>query len=261
MLIGEQREAGRSSRMVVRSKIVVGAYFLLLAWLFGCNREGDPQAIYDYAYKALLHGDLTQARDEAHRECQRFRSKPEWAWRFRTLEARAALQQGRYSEAVEILKSVSLPSDPDLAIPIFSLEGEAYAKTHNFPESEHALNNASALCTTSNRQVVDMFSRLVVCWQPSGTSLRPQSVFFSSPLPSRDRMGMRYSNVMRFSIWGTSRSQRDVSTKRSTGRKLHIRLRSPWAHGDLSSSPSSTVRGHTISLGTQKGRWSCQRSR
>jgi CHAT domain-containing protein len=149
MLIGEQREAGRSSRMVVRSKIVVGAYFLLLAWLFGCNREGDPQAIYDYAYKALLHGDLTQARDEAHRECQRFRSKPEWAWRFRTLEARAALQQGRYSEAVEILKSVSLPSDPDLAIPIFSLEGEAYAKTHNFPESEHALNNASALCTTS----------------------------------------------------------------------------------------------------------------
>ncbi len=129
--------------------VVVGTFFLLLVFLFGCSRNGDPQAVYDHAYKALLHGDLTKAQDEAHRGYLRFSSNPEWAWKFRAVEARAVLQQGHYPEALEILKSAPSPSDPDLAIPMLALEGEAYAKTHNFPESERVLDDATPLCASS----------------------------------------------------------------------------------------------------------------
>lgn len=119
--------------------------------MLSCNRNDSPQAAFDDAYKKLLHGNLRQAQDEAHRECQRFRdSSPEWAWRFRTLEARAVLQRGLYEDALKLLKSAPLPSDQaELVIPILTLSGEANAKTHNFSESERSLNDATTLCNAS----------------------------------------------------------------------------------------------------------------
>jgi CHAT domain-containing protein/Tfp pilus assembly protein PilF len=119
--------------------------------VLSCRRNDSPQAAFDHAYKALLHGDLKQAQDEAHRDCQRYRdSSSEWAWKFRTLEARAALQQGRYEDALKLLKSAPLPSDqPDLAIPILTLAGEADVNLHNFPGAERSLSDAATLCGTS----------------------------------------------------------------------------------------------------------------
>jgi len=118
--------------------------------LVGCNRKGDPQAVYDHAYKALLHGDLKQAQDEAHRECQRYQaSSPEWAWKFRTVEARAVLHQGLYENALKLLNAAPLPSDPDLVITILTIAGVADAKTHNFSEAERSLNEATRLCGAS----------------------------------------------------------------------------------------------------------------
>ncbi len=124
---------------------------LLLACGLSCYRNDSPQAVYDRAYQTLLHGDLKQAQDEAHRECQRFLdSNPEWTSRFRTLEARAEIQRGLYEDALKLLKSAPLPSDqPDLAIPILTLEGEADVKTHNFSEAERSLDEASKLCDSS----------------------------------------------------------------------------------------------------------------
>jgi tetratricopeptide (TPR) repeat protein len=109
------------------------------------------QQAFDHAYKALLHGDLKQAQDEAHRQCQRLRdSSPEWAWKFRTLEARAVLQQGLYEDALRLLKSAPSPSgQPDLLIPILTLAGEADTNTHNFSEAERSLNEAARLCDIS----------------------------------------------------------------------------------------------------------------
>jgi CHAT domain-containing protein/Tfp pilus assembly protein PilF len=129
---------------------VIGLSILLLACGLSCNLE-RPQAAFDRVYKILLHGDLKQAQDEAHRQCQRFQdSNPEWAWRFRTLEARAVLQRGLYEDALKLLKSAPLPSDqPDLAIPILTLEGEADLETHNFSEAERSLSQATELCTNS----------------------------------------------------------------------------------------------------------------
>ena len=151
MLIGQQRGAGRSGPIVRRQLLPAAAtFFLLLVCLLGCDGNGDPQALYDHAYKALVHGDLIRAQDEAHRECQRFRSNPEWAWKFRTLEARAMLQQGHYPEAMEILKSAPLPSgQSDLTIPILTLEGEAYLETHDFQEAGRLLGEAATMCDSS----------------------------------------------------------------------------------------------------------------
>jgi CHAT domain-containing protein/Tfp pilus assembly protein PilF len=110
----------------------------------------NPQVAYEHAYRALLHGDLKQARDEAHQECQRYRDpNVAWAWKFRTLEARAALQQGHYADGLNLLKSVPLPSDKELLIPILTLEGEAYIATHEFVEAERSLHYASEFCVAS----------------------------------------------------------------------------------------------------------------
>ena len=119
--------------------------------MLSCSRNDNPQAAFDHAYRALLHGDLKQAQDEAHRECQRFQdSSPEWAWKFRTLEARAALHRGFYEDTLKLLKSAPVPSDqPDLAIPVLTLVGEANALTHNFSEAERSFNDATSLCATS----------------------------------------------------------------------------------------------------------------
>jgi CHAT domain-containing protein/Tfp pilus assembly protein PilF len=124
---------------------------LLLACVLSCSRDDNPQAAFDHAYKALLHGDLKQAQDEAHQECQRVQhSSAEWAWKFRTLEARAAVQRGLYEDALKLLQSAPLPtSQPDLVIPILALGAEANAKTHNFSEAERLLNDATALCDSS----------------------------------------------------------------------------------------------------------------
>src|SRR5260370_11038127 len=118
--------------------LALGLCLLILACGLACSRRSSPQAAFDHAYKALLHGDLEQAQEEAHRECQRFRdSSPQWALKFRTLEARAALQRGLYEDALKLLKAAPPPSDqPDLAIPILTLEGDADLETHNFLEAE-----------------------------------------------------------------------------------------------------------------------------
>jgi len=130
-------------------RIVVGLSFLFLACVLSCRNE-NPQAAFDRINKALLHGDLKQARDEAHREGQRFSSSPAWAWKFRTLEARAALHQGMYEDVLRLLKSAPLPSgQPDLAVPILTIIGEANAKTHDFSQAERSLNDAASLCDTS----------------------------------------------------------------------------------------------------------------
>src|SRR5208282_1201384 len=140
----------RARQRTRKSEIVTGLSFLLLACVLSCSRD-SPQAAFDHAYQALLHGDLKQAQDEAHRDCQRFQgSNPEWAWNFRTLEARAEIQRGLYEDALKLLKSTPLPSNqPDLVIPILTLVGEADANTHDFPEAERSLNDAAALCDTS----------------------------------------------------------------------------------------------------------------
>lgn len=142
MCTGQQRGTSRWSLELV-------TLLLALASVLSC-RNDKPQVVYDRISKRLLHGDLIQAQDEAHRECKRLSANSEWAWRFRTLEARAMLQQGRSDMALSLIESSPLPSNkPDLIISLLTIEGRAYADTHRFAEADAALGKAQILCKTS----------------------------------------------------------------------------------------------------------------
>src|SRR6266576_2859280 len=123
----------------------------LLACVLSCRPDDNPQAAFDHAYQALLHGNLLQAQDEARRESERFHtSSSEWAWKFRTLEAKAMLHRGLYDEALKLLGSAPMPSgQPELVIPILTNVGLADVSTHRFSDAEHSLSEAAKLCETS----------------------------------------------------------------------------------------------------------------
>lgn len=96
-----------------------------------------------------MHGDLKQSQDEAHRECQRFRdSSPEWAWKFRILEAESLLWRGMSKETLELLNSISTPPSAQASvIEMLAIKGVAYGRERLFPDAERSLSQAEQLCS------------------------------------------------------------------------------------------------------------------
>src|SRR5207244_854976 len=120
-----------------------------LGWALSCNRGSTtPDLFYAHANRAFLHGDLKQSQDEAARGYQQFRdSHPEWASRFRVLEARAALWRGLYEEVLQLLSSATTSEDqPDFAIPALTLTGVAHTYLANFESAQRDIDNATRLC-------------------------------------------------------------------------------------------------------------------
>jgi CHAT domain-containing protein/Flp pilus assembly protein TadD len=98
-----------------------------------------------------VHGDLKQCQDEAHAECERFRdSNPEWAWKFRILEAESLLWQGMYTRALTTLNSPPTQSANNSLIEALAIEGAAHARLHQFPEAEEELEQATQMCQVSS---------------------------------------------------------------------------------------------------------------
>ena len=98
-----------------------------------------------------MHGDLKQSQDEAHQQRQRFQdSSPEWAWKFRILEANSLLWQGMFEQALTTVESSpTLPSNQDSLIEILAIEGAALGRLHRFPESEEKLGQGTQMCQVS----------------------------------------------------------------------------------------------------------------
>ena len=115
----------------------------------GCSTS--PHVSYEHASRAFLHGELRQSQEAAERGYQHYRqSSPEWAWRFRILEARAALWRGLYEDVLEFLGSQPAPPNQhDLAVPTLTLVGVAQTYLHNFSDAEKAIDQAAKLCETS----------------------------------------------------------------------------------------------------------------
>jgi len=117
--------------------------------VFSCSGGGDPQAGFDRARQDFLQGNLKQSQDEAEKAYQRFEhSNLEWAWKFRILEAEAALWQGHYEATLNFLNSNSLPAPPDLALPALILAATADAYLHRFSEADQKLKEAEQFCRT-----------------------------------------------------------------------------------------------------------------
>ncbi|HTR64840.1 MAG TPA: CHAT domain-containing protein [Terriglobales bacterium] len=107
--------------------------------------------MFDAASKAFLRGDLKKSQDECHRARLRFESSsPQWAWKFRILEAESLLWRGMSREAITLLSSQpASPAGQDDAIEVLAIEGVAYARLHSFADADRSLGQAEKLCTTA----------------------------------------------------------------------------------------------------------------
>jgi len=114
-----------------------------------CRHDEDPQAAFDRARQDFLQGNLKRSQDEAEQAYRRLlHSNPGWAWKFRTLEAEAALWRGLYEDSLKFLDSDSPPKQPDLALAARTLAGTADAYLHRFSEADQQLKQAEQLCQT-----------------------------------------------------------------------------------------------------------------
>jgi CHAT domain-containing protein/Tfp pilus assembly protein PilF len=116
-----------------------------------CTRREGPQAAFERTYNTFLHGDLKQSQEDADREYQRLRnSNPQWAWKFRILEADSLLWRGMYAQVLTVLNSGPVrPDNKDSLIEILAIEGVAHARLHQFPEAEQKLGQATQMCRES----------------------------------------------------------------------------------------------------------------
>ena len=158
---GNQHEAGLRGRrrgadrdrygQWPQSSLRLWSVVLLLLMPLCCDRSSSPQADFDHAYRALVHGELIQCQAKSKRGFSRFRdSSPRWALRFRILEARALLEQGQFQDSLDLL-SGALPGseEAEFAIPTAAIAAVARIRLHDSSGSQQALTPALDLCNVS----------------------------------------------------------------------------------------------------------------
>jgi CHAT domain-containing protein/Flp pilus assembly protein TadD len=116
------------------------------------SRRETKQAAFERTYKTFLQGDLKRSQEDADREYQHLRnSDPEWAWKFRILEAESLLWRGMYAEVLTLLNSPpTRPDNKDSLIEMLAIEGVAHARLHQFSEAEETLGLATQMCRVSS---------------------------------------------------------------------------------------------------------------
>ena len=122
---------------------------LVLAALISCSRHAEvtPHVAYENANLLFIGGELEKTKTEARRRVDEFQySNPDWAWKFRILEAKAALWQGLFRDVLSLLQQPSPIAKPDLAIPTLTLLGVAHAHLQQYPDAERSLRQATDLC-------------------------------------------------------------------------------------------------------------------
>ncbi len=131
---------------------------LAAAILAGCRSSEivDPATTWQNIRTDFLHGNLKvagQKADEALREYSV--SNPDWAMRFRLLEAEILMYQGYRPEVIALLNSpgVSYPASGDAAIKRDYLCGLAHAGLGQAQQADLELQQARRLSDASNSQL------------------------------------------------------------------------------------------------------------
>jgi CHAT domain-containing protein len=122
------------------------AWAILSAW--GCGRSPDPQQTFNHARQKFLRGDLPGAELEAHSGYERFSGRnPEWAWKFRLLEAEVLVSRGKSKEALSRLNDTLPPelTHSDLSIKQKIIQGSAYIPLDRLAEAAKCLEAAEKL--------------------------------------------------------------------------------------------------------------------
>ncbi len=116
-----------------------------------CSRRApvSPGALYSSIEQRFISGELAQADTECLRVSPLVSaSNPLWAPKFRLQQAKVRLYQGRYQEALLLLKP-SLPGNPpdvSLAMMRSTLLSIAYKRTGDPARAAQALEDAEKLC-------------------------------------------------------------------------------------------------------------------
>ena len=121
--------------------------------LTSCGHNQDaPADRFREIRKAVLHGQLVRARDEADREYRKFDGHDQqWAWKFRLLEGDALASQGLSQEILPLLDS-ELPqslASSDLAARKHMLQALAFSHLGNFPSADQNLREAQRICEST----------------------------------------------------------------------------------------------------------------
>ncbi len=148
-----------------------------------CGRQSLPQSDFDHAYKNLVRGQLAQCRDEASRGYSKFLgSNPQWALRFKILEARALLEQGQFDKALRIVERQPPISDtPDLVVSATVVAAVAKIHMRRLPEAEQVLNQALQQCNVSEvASCGDLFQALGILADERSDSASAQKLYTRS---------------------------------------------------------------------------------
>jgi CHAT domain-containing protein/Tfp pilus assembly protein PilF len=127
--------------------LALGLTLLSLTCGLACRRV-SPQAAFEHARLTFQHGDLIRSQQEAEEGYRRFLySSPEWASKFKTLEAQSLLWRGRYPEVLKLLDSEGSRSTPaENAISILTLRAIAHARQLDLATATHELHETEQLC-------------------------------------------------------------------------------------------------------------------
>jgi CHAT domain-containing protein len=112
------------------------------------TRSANSQAEYNEGRQLFLHGQLEKCQQYADERYKRFQIyDPEWAAKFRLLEARAMLYRGLYGDTLAALADYHPhASTSDDRVQELTTEGISFAHLHRFPAAIQALAKAENLC-------------------------------------------------------------------------------------------------------------------
>ena len=114
----------------------------------GCRSAPPPETAYHEILQKSQHGEIAHALQEANAEDRRYSTKdPEWAWRFRVLEAQLLVVQGKPRDALDLLSDEPPPSlaGTDVAVRRKMVLGLAHDFSQEFTQAEKDLADAQQL--------------------------------------------------------------------------------------------------------------------
>ncbi len=144
------RRYGGSMRRSLRRRRFLPACVLGLFLLIPLedSRPTDAQAEYDRIRLSFLHGQLEDCQRRAEQDYRSFAARdPEWASRFRLLEAEAMVRRGLYDDALTLLAGFSpAANDPQETVQQLTLESIALTRQQQLSLAGERIARAGELC-------------------------------------------------------------------------------------------------------------------
>jgi CHAT domain-containing protein len=129
-------------------------FLLLLLFLTPLkdNHPGSAQTAYSYAVQLFQRGDLVKSQQESEQGTKQFlTSDPDWAAKFRLLQAETMVRRGQYSEALALLAYHHVDSSHhDETIRKLAVEADALTSQQQFTGAVQRLSQAQGLCRNAD---------------------------------------------------------------------------------------------------------------